>query len=94
MQLDGPYSQEANTTYNETGAHIEPSGQKEKGKAKEHLAQRSRSRNVKSRTQMERAGSPSSKSCPVESECGRRWEEVGGGGRLVLKLVGSRIGGR
>ena len=57
MELDRPCSNEANTTHNKTGAHIELSGQK--GRAKKHLAQRSR--NVKSRTQMERTGSPKPK---------------------------------
>ena len=63
MELDRPSSQEANTTYHATSFHEEPKG---KGKAKKHLAQRSRSRCVKSRMQMERAGSPSQKPCLVE----------------------------
>ena len=49
VELDRPYSQKANTTHHETGAHMEPSGQMEKKKAKKHLEQRKRSRNGKSR---------------------------------------------
>ena len=49
VELDEPYFQEANTAHHKTGAYMEPSGQKEKGKAKKHLAQRSRIRGVKSR---------------------------------------------
>ena len=67
MELDRPYSQEGNTTHHETDAHKGPSGQKEKGKAKKNLAQRSIRGYVKSRKQLERAGSPRPKPFPVES---------------------------
>ena len=55
VKLDMPYSQEANKTHHETGAHMEPSGQKKKGKTKKHVVQRSRSRCLKTMIQMERA---------------------------------------
>lgn len=47
--MDRPHSQEANTTHHNTGAHREPSGQKEKGNVKKHLVQRSGNRYGKNR---------------------------------------------
>ena len=49
------------TTHNETGANMEPSGQKEKGNTLR--------REVKSSIQMERAGSPSPCLVEVERSC-------------------------
>lgn len=47
MELAREYRQETNTAYHKTGAHVENSGQKKKGKAKKYMAQTSRSRDVK-----------------------------------------------